>query len=712
MKVIANQRTLRTVSILLVLLATTVASAKVIYVDCNAPGANDGTSWQDAYNFLQDALADANSLLDKPVEIRVAQGRYTPDSNSAVPDGTGDRHATFRLISGAALKGGYAGFGQLNPDARDIKVYETILSGDLDGNDVYVADPCDLWKEATRCENSYHVVIGSDTDPNALLDGFTVTGGNANGTWDQDRTNCGGGMLSLGGRATLVSCTFRENSAGTPDYSGAGGGMDNDDGSMPTVTNCKFCRNYTAGAGGGMGNLGSGPTLTNCRFIENFAYGGGGMENTYGEAIVIDCTFSGNRVSYYGGGMYNYDSGVTMTGCLFVGNSARYSENAVGGAISNWYSDATLKNCTLVGNRANRSGSAMEGSDSNVSLANCIIWANSPGSEGDEIIGTASITYSDVQGGWSGDGNIDSNPCFAEPGYWDASGTTDDTDDDSWVDGDYHLKSQAGRWDPNSQTWVYDDVTSPCIDAGNPQDPVGRELFPNGMIVNIGIYGGTPQASMSLCPLGDPADCSNDGIVDANDLLMLGEHWLAEGVLLVEDINRDGVVDFADFAVIALRWLQRGNEVCISQVFFDSFEIGEWNHLWTEDNQNDWFRSKQRAIDGAYSAGVDGPATNATLTSVPIDLQGIPNATVSFWWYIEPFLDKGEYLVFEISTDGGANWVEKARFEGDAYDEGRWRNVSIELKGITSLRLRFKARMSDSQEDAYVDMVKVVAHYH
>jgi len=120
-----------------------VARAKTIYVDADATGANDGTNWADAYKFLQDGLADANASA-KPVEIRVAQGVYRPDRSTADPNGTGDRMATFRLINGVALKGGYAGGGQPDPNARDIGLYETILSGDLDGNDVDVNNPADL----------------------------------------------------------------------------------------------------------------------------------------------------------------------------------------------------------------------------------------------------------------------------------------------------------------------------------------------------------------------------------------------------------------------------------------------------------------------------------------------------------------------------------------------------------------------------------------
>jgi len=118
---------------------------------------------------------------------------------------------------------------------------------------------------------------------------------------------------------------------------------------------------------------------------------------------------------------------------------------------------------------------------------------------GDEIwnndVSTITITYSDVQGGWPGKGNIYADPCFVDTGYWNPNGTPADANDDFWVDGDYQLKSQGGRYDPNNRTWVIDDVTSPCIDAGDPMFPIGPEPFPNGGIINMGAYGGTKEAS-------------------------------------------------------------------------------------------------------------------------------------------------------------------------------------------------------------------------
>jgi hypothetical protein len=115
------------------------------------------------------------------------------------------------------------------------------------------------------------------------------------------------------------------------------------------------------------------------------------------------------------------------------------------------------------------------------------------------------VTYSDVQGGWPGEGNINADPLFANPIHLDLSPTAI-TSGDCLAYGDYHLKSQGGRWtspssvesDPNSQSWVQDDVTSPCIDAGDLNSPIGDEPEPNGGRINMGAYGGTAEASMSF----------------------------------------------------------------------------------------------------------------------------------------------------------------------------------------------------------------------
>jgi predicted outer membrane repeat protein len=595
-----------------------IAQGRIIYVDDDANGLNDGTSWQSAYNYLQDALADANSS-DKPVEIWVAQGIYRPDRNWDEPNGSGDREATFQLINGVTLKGGYAGFGQTDPNERDVRKYETVLSGQLNGID------------------SYHAVTGSGTDANAVLDGFTIIGsgmyneygsptvtncifgtssggyggcvynyyGNpsfVNCLFSRGLANAGGGMCNWYSSPTLTNCTFSENKTGGGMMDLGGGGMCNWY-SSPTLTDCTFSKN-SGSWGGGMLNYYSSVTLVQCTFIENSAGSGGGMCNRYNNSVKLtDCTFNRNS----GGGIYNEgNSSLTLSNCIFSENSSRYDGGGVcggaltmtncvftqnlakgsgggmcgGGTIVNctfsgnsagYYGggmavggNPRLVNCTFSGNSAGKEGGGMcigggtpilsnctfagnlaengkalacayvplGGESGNVQGINCILWDG-----GDEILwaptySKVDITYSDVQGGWPDEGNIDKDPCFAAPGYWDPNGTPEDVNDDFWVDGDYHLMSQAGRWDANSQSWVKDNITSPCIDAGDPKSPIGLEPFPNGGIINMGAYGGTAEASKSY--FGKPP-CET---------------------IVAGDINGDCVVNFKDFALLAFHWLE------------------------------------------------------------------------------------------------------------------------------------------------------------
>ena len=139
-------------------------------------------------------------------------------------------------------------------------------------------------------------------------------------------------------------------------------------------------------------------------------------------------------------------------------------------------------------------------------VINCIFWENADesgaGVHTSEISGRAVVSYSCIQDrlrsdAWPGEGNTNADPCFVDSGYWDTSGTPDNPDDDLWIDGDYHLRSQMGRWDPSTQSWDFDQASSPCIDAGDPAILVGLGRFPNGSRINMGAYGGTPEASLS-----------------------------------------------------------------------------------------------------------------------------------------------------------------------------------------------------------------------
>ncbi len=262
----------------------------VVYVDADANGNNNGTSWADAYKYLQDALLAARNCDYN--EIRLAEGTYKPDRSSLHPNGTGDREATFELINGVEIKGGYAGFGEPDPNVRGIKQYETILSGDLEGNDSEVVDPWELYNDPCRAENSYHVVTGSDTNNSAVIDGFTITGGYSPNNYN------GGGMYNDGGSPKVTNCTFSEN------FAFYGGGMYNDSYSSPKVRNCIFKGNFADWSGGGMFNNGS-STVTNCIFIGNIAFGNGGIYNS-GSQVVTNCIIRGNDYGQISDGNVTY----------------------------------------------------------------------------------------------------------------------------------------------------------------------------------------------------------------------------------------------------------------------------------------------------------------------------------------------------------------------------------------------------------------------
>ncbi len=288
----------------------------------------------------------------------------------------------------------------------------------------------------------------------------------------------GGGMYNDNGRPMLTSCTFENNAAET-----RGGGIYNNE-SNPTLTNCLFRENLAVSwDGGGIFNIGSSPMFVNCTFIGNTAGDwGGAMTNFEGYPILTNCSFIGNSAATNGGGIYNDWSELIASNCIFSSNSA--GDN--GGSIFSDGSLAIIENCTFVSNISTNGNAFAFDSwwySSELELSNSILW------DGPEEIwinddSIVSINYSDIMTSgepWDGIGNINADPLFADPG-----------------NGDYHLKSQAGRWNPNVQCWVQDEVTSPCIDAGNPNDPVNSEPVPNGNRINMGAYGGTMQASMSV----------------------------------------------------------------------------------------------------------------------------------------------------------------------------------------------------------------------
>jgi len=269
-------------------------------------------------------------------------------------------------------------------------------------------------------------------------------------------------------------------------------------------------------------------------------------------------TITGGRVS----NVYGHGGGISsgkilypiwlvphasIINCIISSNAAYY-----GGVL--YRCDGLITNCTISGNSASKKGGAFYGCHGQIS--NCIIWDNSAPA----FYASATPTYSCVQGGSSGLGCISSDPCFVEPGHWDGNGV--------WIDGDYHLKSQGWYWHAGRKVWTWDEeVTSRCIDAGNPGSPLGEELLTipedpdndwgENLRINMGAYGGTAEASMPPYDWSLLSDITNDGTVDFVDFAHLADIYLEQDERLPADFDRDGDVNYPDLRLLTEDWLKQ-----------------------------------------------------------------------------------------------------------------------------------------------------------
>ena len=323
-----------------------------VYVDADAVGGATGLSWTDAYTSLQDGLAVAYT----DTRILVAEGIYYPD------EGTGQVNdwisSTFVLTDGVAIYGGFdPGDGIDTWEGRDWRTQVTVLSGDLAQDDA--TDAAGVTTTTTNIfgSNAYHVVSGSGVDGTALLDGFAITAGQANGIGPQIY---GGGMYNTSGSSpTLTNLAFRGNLA---DHNG--GGIHNENGSSPTLTNVIFTGNQAvSNRGGAVSNMyDSNPTFSNVFIADNTAGNrGGAMFVRESHPVLINVTIAGNSAGIAAGGIYNWDNST-----LTITNSILWGNTHPGG-----YSQIN-----------NNDGSS------------------------------AVVNFSDIQGGYAGTNNIDADPLF------------------------------------------------------------------------------------------------------------------------------------------------------------------------------------------------------------------------------------------------------------------------------------------------------------
>lgn len=449
-------------------LTVTGASVRVLYVDLSARGTEDGSSWDNAFRCLQDALAQASP----GCEIRIADGVYTPDRGTGVT--RGDRRATFKLRSGVMVAGGYAGAAEADPDARDTKAHPTILSGDLNGDDVAIGDPSHLWSDSSRKDNSLHVVTAFDADGTTVLDGVRITGGYADATPDDSH---GAGMHITGGSPRLQACEFSGNWAAT------GGGALYATAGNPELIGCAFCGNASGSgpqdrlaAGGAIFIDGGSPALFNCSIHGNFAWGSGGAVVLAPGGILsaINCCFHANRAAVQAGAIYALDGQAMLVNCTLVDNHLDGDEVAIVCESS----DSRLQ--------------------SELGIANCILWGQEQqiSGPGGSLL---TVAYSDVRGGWPGIGNLDADPLFVNPNGPDGlAGTADDN-------------LRLGRGSPCIDAGSVDALPEDVLDLdgdGNVQEPLPLDCDGNSRVagdtVDLGAYeAGASDAESPALPKQD-----------------------------------------------------------------------------------------------------------------------------------------------------------------------------------------------------------------
>ncbi len=491
----------------------------------------DGVLWSTAFQYLQDAFDDVVNQPPGIVQIWVAAtdpgNPYRPDRSAADPDGTRDRQATFRLAAEVELYGGFLGLdhptlplGETDLDQSNPELNETILTGrqPATGPPPECGDPsagscfenngtpdCDdpycceivcnqnpfccniTWDQG--CANqaadicpgdAYHVVTGLDPDDTMRLDGFTITGGVADGPGaDEDR---GGGVFLTAGafgppveRPLIARCTIAGN------YAVEGGGMYIeadllDQGLFPQVVDCTFIANEAEHDGGAV-HIGvkAGGTFINCLFVNNEAWNNGGAMYMLGDKFqeLINCTVSDNTA----------DSDMDGAGD--------------GGGV---FIDQT--NPTIV------------------MVDNAILWANTDSGPADEtaqlfVLGTGgsvTVSYSDIDGTAlppgtaDGGGNIFVDPHFVNPAAGDyrlgqlCSKCIDRADNNAAPPDDHDIDHDTNVLEKTPDLDILDRMTDGLQDGT--------------AVVDMGAYEFLPSA----CPW-DCAGGSNVGIVDFLALL-------------------------------------------------------------------------------------------------------------------------------------------------------------------------------------------------
>lgn len=424
-------------------LTSSAAFAGTLYVDVNrTTGANNGATWSDAFQGV-DGLQNALTAAVAGDQIWVAAGVYKPTTTTT-------RTIYFQLKNGVEVYGGFDGT-ESSLAQRSVATNVTTLSADLLGND----------GSSAFGDNSFHVVQGGGTNATAVLDGFVVTGGNANsGASNQDR---GGGILCLSGASpTIRSCTFTANRCTF------GGGAGYINASSPTFLDCVFDANV-GGSFGGAFDMASGvaATFNRCVFRNNTAARAGAIEIFGSSPVKVwNSLFHNNTSTGSGGGGAIFVSSSTpgIRNCTIVFNSA--TANAAGGILG---TGGTVVNCVVFGNTGSggSSGQAAQLSPS-----------------------TMNVTYTLTSTGFTGTGNVTATPLFDTCGPFQ-----------------YRLTTSSPGIDAGSNAGV--------VVAAGSNDLAGAPRFGDSALVADSGAGSAPLVDMGAF---ESSDCNGNSVADWCDL--------------------------------------------------------------------------------------------------------------------------------------------------------------------------------------------------